>query len=130
MNSARTAGAAVAAKGRMTRSRRSTRSGGAPQAGGRREPREIVRGLLQRLAIFADEARAELRGGRHVIDAADTLAGGPDVLPCALFLLTDLDVLLRRLKVDLGAGGVDAGFEEVAGDAADRRRVDDVLGAA
>src|SRR4051812_18599179 len=52
-----------------------------PASGGLRN-RQLCR-LVHCLAIFLHQARAKLRGRRHVFDAADALASRPDVLPRA-----------------------------------------------
>src|SRR4029077_5751170 len=62
---------------------------------------EIGAGFLQGIAIFAHEPRAQIRGRRHVVDAADPLPRRPNVLPRAFFVLTDRQLLVRRGKVDL-----------------------------
>src|SRR5262249_42145180 len=74
---------------------------------------EIGAGFLQRLAIFADQPRAKLGRGWHVVNAADALTRGPDVLPRPLFVLAHGKLLVRRRKIDLDAGGIDAWLQEV-----------------
>src|SRR5712692_3231180 len=91
---------------------------------------QISAGFLQGVAIFAHEPRAQIRGRRHVVDAADALPRRPDVFPGAFFVLADRQLLVRCAKVDFDAGGLDARPQEIAVHAADRGGVDDVLGAA
>src|SRR5690242_4824103 len=54
----------------------------------------LAHGFAHGLAIFAHESRAQFRGARHVVDAADALAGRPDVLPGAL-LVIEIELLGR-----------------------------------
>ena len=54
------------------------------------------------------QPRAQLRGARHIVDAADALAGRPHVLPRAL-LVIEIELLGRRRQVDIrGPRGIDA----------------------
>src|ERR1044072_2808951 len=53
----------------------------APCRGRQFHSREIGGRFLQGLAIFTPQPRAEFRGRRHVVDAADALSRRPDVFP-------------------------------------------------
>src|SRR5262245_39939866 len=72
-----------------------------------RGARKISSGFRHGVAVFANESQTELRRRGNVDDAADALAGRPDVLPGALFVV-QVELLGRRRQVDIrGAGRID-----------------------
>src|ERR1043165_2797603 len=87
----------------------------------------LARRLAHRLAVLVDQPGAQLRRARHIVDAADALAGRPHALPGALFVV-EIELLGRRPQVDVSrARGLDAWPQEIAVHAADRRGVDDII---
>src|ERR1700754_4126603 len=63
--------------------------------------------FAHRFVILTDQTRAKLGGCGNIVDAADALAGRPDVLPGALFVV-QIELLGGRRQVDVrGSGRVD-----------------------